>query len=373
MYLRGKGTIGDLLGDLVAYRSLRPCDERLAAFPVPRVAPRKIEPSYAQAVGELLRHARRLETPGAQLRRLIVVGDNAPTDGTAFTHLRAVNGWSGTALIVDEQPEATGTPRYAGAPEDGLLLLSRWSQLHDWAESPAAVPVDEATAVLLDIDKTLLGARGRNDGVIDRARAVAMREVIAARLGAAFDEEAFERARQRFNAREFHGLTGDNQDYVAYLCLVVASGAIRGVEIEAAVQKGTLTTMAEFVAMVEAALGAAPAALHAAHQEIAARIAAGDPTPFKEFRAREYQETVERMGCDQDIDIAVRLREELLLTGEVLDVARRWQREGALLFALSDKPDEASLPSEAERQQGYRPLHRTTANIVDSRQSAVGS
>ncbi len=373
MYVTGSGTIGDLLGDLVAYRSLRPCDERLADVPIPSIAPRKIEPEYARVVAALLQRARDLEAPGVEIRRIIVVGDNPPSDGAAFEHLCALTGWQGTALIVDERP-APGHPESPDAgeaqppsTEQPQLLLSHWSQLREWAHSDAGKGIDERTVVLLDIDKTLLGARGRNDAVIDDARGVAMRATVAAKLGPAFDGEAFDRARQTFNAREFHKLTGDNQDYVAYMCLVVAGGVFSTDEFQAAIMRGEITSIAQLVAAVETAAGAGAQRLRAAHAVVAERIAAGDPTPFKEFREREYAETVGRMGQVAPMNIEERLRMELVLTGEVLDVARQWQSQGALIFALSDKPDEAALPSPELRQQGYHPLHWTATHIIDSR------
>jgi len=89
-------------------------------------------------------------------------------------------------------------------------------------------------------------------------------------------------------------------------------------------------------------------------------VAAGDPTPFKEFRRREYLATVARLGhLADDAPIEVRLREEILITQEVREAALTARRRGALVFGLSDKPDEASLPTEEARARGLQPLHRT--------------
>ena len=375
MHVSGWSTIGDLLGDLVAYRSLRPCDARLADFPVPGIPPRKIEPEYARAVADLLQRARRLDAPGTPIRRLIVVGDNAPTDGAAFENLRVLTGWEGIALIVDERSPAgdqSASARPARAAQgsaeadNGQLLLSRWSDLPEWAAIQGAV--DEGTVVLLDIDKTLLGARGRNDAAIDAARTRAMRAAVAASLGDRVDDEVFETARQTFNRREFHGLTGDNQDYVAYLCLIASSGVWTTDELCRAIKSGEVRSIDQLVAAVDRAGGPAAERLRVAHQAIAERIHARDPTPFKDFRIREYIETIGQMNGGQDGDLEVRLHEEITLTGEVLDVARQWQACGALLFALSDKPDEAALPTPELSAQGYRPLHWTYARVVVSGQ-----
>jgi hypothetical protein len=359
VYVTGSGTIGDLLGDMIAYRSLRPCDGRLASFRAPAVAPRKIDIAYAQVVGQLLQQARYLEAPDTQIQQIIMIGDNAPTDGAAFDNLCAVNGWSGTALIVSEQPD--GTVARAEMDAAGHLYLGRWSALRGWAQSAR---VDQATVVLVDVDKTLLGARGRNDAVIDCARAVAMREAIAEMLGGDSDPGIFEEARRTFNDRAFHTLTGDNQDYVAYLALVVASGMWTTARLASAIRNGEFVTIDALIARVEAANGQVAARLQAVQRPIVERIRLGDPTPFKAFREREFLETVARMNLPADLAIETRLGEELLLTGEVIEAAETLRRRGALLFALSDKPDEAALPTPALRAANYVHLHHTPTHIV---------
>jgi hypothetical protein len=99
-------------------------------------------------------------------------------------------------------------------------------------------------------------------------------------------------------------------------------------------------------------------------QQFAGLVAAGDPTPFKAFRRREFDETAALLGSFRD-DAAPEtlLREELVLTAEVWKTARRWQARGALLFGLSDKPDEAALPVEGSDTE---PLHRIRTHIVGS-------
>ena len=367
VYVTGSGTIGDLLGDLVAYRSLRPFDPRLADVHIPSAIPRKVEASYARVVGELLRAARYFDAREVELRRLIVVGDNGPSDGVACDNLCAAGGWSGDALIVAESAHATS---FTG-PEMSTAgvrhwSLSHWSQLRDWAAGPSSLGIDETTVVLIDVDKTLLGARGRNDAVIDEARAAAMRAVCAEVLGEHFNSDAFENARQVFNDRTYHRLTGDNQDYVAYISLVAASGVVDVAQLAESIRQGTIATPSDLVAAFDVSIGPDAGPLRVIHSTIAERIASGDPTPFKEFRAREYEETATRMGRKDSSDVDALLRKAIVLTGEVLDVARQWKQQGALLFALSDKPDEAAVPPPALAQQGYQPLHRTPTYIVDS-------
>jgi hypothetical protein len=55
---------------------------------------------------------------------------------------------------------------------------------------------------------------------------------------------------------------------------------------------------------------------------------------------------------------------EIVITQEVREMALRWREAGALLFGLSDKPDEASIPRDGLAAEGYEPIHRTKAHVV---------
>jgi hypothetical protein len=45
-------------------------------------------------------------------------------------------------------------------------------------------------------------------------------------------------------------------------------------------------------------------------------------------------------------------------------VARHLRESGVLVFGLSDKPDEASIPLPEDARRGYRAIHRTPMKIV---------
>jgi len=117
--------------------------------------------------------------------------------------------------------------------------------------------------------------------------------------------------------------------------------------------------------------GSLPVNLRHIHDSIYAFVRQGDPTPFKAFRQNEYQITVGRMGyMDEDAPVAELLAHELVITQEVQEMALRWRAQGAILFGLSDKPDEASIPPEELAAQGYRPIHRTETHAVGDDRSA---
>jgi hypothetical protein len=45
-------------------------------------------------------------------------------------------------------------------------------------------------------------------------------------------------------------------------------------------------------------------------------------------------------------------------------LALDWAKRGALVFGLSDKPDEASIPTPELAKQGFQPIHSTPTHIV---------
>jgi hypothetical protein len=188
---------------------------------------------------------------------------------------------------------------------------------------------------------------------------------VAGILGEAFDSAVFQRAYDLLNAPEFHPFTADNQDYLAYICLILGSGLYALEQVIDEVRRGKLASFRQFIDAVERRAGELPAALRAVHHGIYTNVQAGDPTPFKPFRRNEYLETVSRMGCLGDDTPAERLlSEEIVITQEVRRMAFTWRQRGALLFGLSDKPDEASLPTPELAARGYQPIHRTETHVV---------
>jgi len=370
----GLTSVSEFVGDRIVYRNLDAADARLPRLAEMRTKvripantiPRKSEADYARVIVHLLRLARALDAPGTSISRLIFVGDTRLNDGTAFTNICRAGNWPGVAFIGAEkaaraQAEVTALDGYP------LYLANRWTLLAEFDAfcREQGFPVDESTAVVLDLDKTTLGARGRNDRVIDAARVAAVRRTVGDLLGAAFDPERFQTAYDQLNQPEFHPFTADNQDYLAYICLIVGSGLYeRDVLIEE-VRAGRMQAFAQFIHAVDGRAADLPANLRALHGDIYALVQAGDPTPFKAFRYNEYRETVGRMGV-LSLDAAPEdlLAREICLTHEVRELMLDWRDRGALLFALSDKPDEASMPPVDLRAAGYVPIHQTLTHVV---------
>lgn len=371
----GRATVSEFLGDLVVYRNLAPMDARLPSLDALRATvglppgriPRKSEPDYAQVIVHMLRKARALYESGTAIERLIFVGDTRLNDGTAYANICQAGGWPGLAFIGSETTEPPSVEVVSTETGEPLYLSNRWAALDDFDRYCAAqgLPVDERAAVIVDLDKTALGARGRNAHVIDQARVQAVRDTVADLLGAAFSEAAFREAYDQLNQVEFHPFTTDNQDYLAYICLILGSGLYDLATLVSAIRNGQISSFEQFISQVDERTNALPAALADIHGDIYTHVQAGDPTPFKAFRRNEYLTTVGRMGQLEDTAaVETLLADEIVLTQEVRALALDWRARGALLFGLSDKPDEASVPTPELVAQGYVPIHQTETHAV---------
>ena len=378
MEVYGMSSASEFLDGRIVYRNLKPADARLPGLqaivpclglPEGRV-PRKHELDYARVVAYLLQAARRLERPelaGKPLKRLFFVGDSELLDGTAFDNLCEVQGWHGVGFIGSETSDPP-TPRTVSLASGRVLYLAnRWTGLQEFDQhcTQAGLPVDEQSAVVIDLDKTILGARGRNSQLIDRARSQAMEQTIADLMGKRFDPQAFYAVYRQFNQTAYHPFTSDNQDYLAYICLMVLTGAVQASRLAEAVASGELSDFYQFAAQMDRQSGEMPVDIARLHRDVWKRVQEGDPTPFKAFRRREYTLTVSWMGhLPASSSVEQLLSEEIVLTQEVRQMALHWQAQGALLFALSDKPDEASVPTEEQASQGYLALHRKPTHVV---------
>jgi hypothetical protein len=126
-----------------------------------------------------------------------------------------------------------------------------------------------------------------------------------------------------------------------------------------------MASFRQFIGEADGRAGQLPGRLQEIHDEVFGLVKEGDPTPFKAFRHNEYETTVGRMGwLDDGAAVEVLLAKEIVITQEVREAALAWREKGSLLFGLSDKPDEASIPREALAAQGYRAIHRMESHAV---------
>ena len=370
----GRSAVSEFLGDNIIYRNLVPIDQDIPGLADLREAaglrsncvPRKTTPEYAGVVASMLRHVSNQRNPKSPIKKVVFIGDTHLNDGTAFRNICRAGDWDGLAFIAAEKDGPAQFEVEEGQP-GGIILANRWSALEEFAKYCAKMDfqIDDQTVVLLDLDKTTLGARGRNDKVIDQVRIEAANLTISELLGDDFNEEFFSTAYQRLNQPEFHPFTGDNQDYLVYICMILGSALCDLETLVTDVEVGKMVSFEQFLIFSEENKEKLPSNQRRVHDSVFYLVQEGDPTPFKDFRRQEFILTVSHMGqLPKDAPIEELLKREITITREVRQAALNWREQGAVLFGLSDKPDEASIPDPELASQGFKPIHRVETTVL---------
>lgn len=371
----GRAALADFFGDMVIYRNLEPLEKKLAGVKsagyrmglTSDTIPRKFEPEYAKAALWFAEEAQRLRRVSATLREVLFIGDTLLNDGQAYRNLVKVSGWQGACFIGADRLEHV--PAVEIQEKDRLYNANRWSALGEWIAWVAdqGFTLDQRTFLVVDIDKTILGAKGRNDSVIDKARLEGIYHTMDAVLGDDFDRAAFEQQYTFLNRARYHNLTADNQDYLAYICLVVNTGLIRFEELLDEIDSGSLNDFEQLLRWVDSRLmsrSGITEAFRQVHEAVGASLRVGDPTPFKQFRREEFVSTVSHMGnMAEDAALDTILREEIVLTEEICELAEHLKARGCLLLCLSDKPFEASCPTR-QLAANFLPVHRMVTHRI---------
>lgn len=366
MITHGLSRLSEFLGDRVIYRNLVCQDPNLPGYRElclqlglnPGQLPRKSEPAYGRVVALLLEKAQEHDHPGMSLRSLIFIGDTRLNDGSAFTNITHAGHWQGIAFIGSEKSQPAVIER-DNSFELPLYNANHFSLLKDFPMlcRQHNIHIGADCAVVLDLDKTSLGARGRNDKAIDRARTRAAEDVVRSIARESFNEQLFKESYELFNQVSFHEFTTDNQDYLVYITLLVSMGVITGNELAEQVRSGFLRSFAAFANKIQALQPQLPTPLQEVQSEFYRSFQHGDPTPFKAFRRKEYLNTIQAMHTPAQIGEEM-LLETICITQEVREFALMCKEAGCLLFGLSDKPDEASLPTVELAEAGWLPLHK---------------
>lgn len=371
----GRAALSDYFGDFVIYRNLEPLDRRMAGLksayyrmglPSERI-PRKLEPDYAKAAVWLAKQGQRLRGESTELSEVVFVGDTLHNDGQAYANIVEVSGWEGSCAIGRACPDEDLVVDID--EDDAVYCVNRWSALGDWVKwtIDRGLHLDQRTVAVIDIDKTALGAKGRNDHVINAARLEGIFRTMVDVLGDDFDRELFEKEYAELNRARYHFLTADNQDYLAYICLVLNAGLVSFEEILKEVEDGSLANFEQFLRWVDTRFKINPGAgerLRQSHEAVLASVRTGDPTPFKHFRRQEFVATVARMGnVSDDAPVETMLDDEITLTNEVAELSVWLAERGCLMICLSDKPDEASVP-DPRVSPDMPPVHRAQTHLV---------
>ncbi|NTU81677.1 MAG: hypothetical protein HGA45_20245 [Chloroflexales bacterium] len=346
-----RATIANLTADTVVYRDLEPCDPTLPRLAALRARlgmaggppPRKRDLAYAQVI-QALAHEAQAARGAPPLRALAVIGDTE-NDRLLAAHLRTLGELAAYGFIGEDRPVAPEALVW----QDDTATATRWHLLGPWAAQLERQGVEWShTALLVDIDKTLLGPRGCSDGAIDDARAEGALAV-AASLMPSLNVPRFRRVYGELCRKEWHSFTLDNQDYVVATALLIGSGALDLEELRAQVEGGD---PGGFAGALAATADLVPPGLAPLHAELRARVAEGDPTPFKAFRRAELTATLDRMADGR-----------LTLCGALFNLCQSLADRGALCMAASDKPTESAMPSAEQAAAGVLPLHHTPAIV----------
>ncbi len=370
----GRACLADFCEDWVVYRNLEPLDRRIPGIKNAFYAmelrseliPRKQERDYAKAAVWFTNEIQRVRGQRVPVGELLFLGDTLFNDGQAYANMIDVSGWKGACFIGAERPEQETSTRIE---EGNVTIANRWGMLADWivALKEQGFKLDAGTMAIIDIDKTALGAKGRNDKVIDRARLAGIYRTMDAVLGSDFDQAVFEEHYNELNRARYHKLTADNQDYLAYICMVLNTRIMSLEELVSEVDSASMEDFEQFIRWVDSRLMINPSAsiaLREVHEAVIASVRNGDPTPFKRFRRQEFISTMEHMGNMPDSATVTELLEnEITITEEVYQLAMWLKSRGCAILCLSDKPDEASRPH-ARVSPDLLPLHRAVTHRV---------
>ena len=172
MRVYGRASVSEFLGDRIVYRNLQPYDPSLPGLAdlgkklglAQGTIPRKHELGYARVILQILEHAWRQEGGKKRIERMIFVGDTRLLDGTAFANLCQAGELPGLAFIGSENDRAATVEMTTTENGQGIYLANRWPALEDFDRYCAkqGLMIDERAAVVIDLDKTAIGARGRN-------------------------------------------------------------------------------------------------------------------------------------------------------------------------------------------------------------------
>ncbi len=364
-------SLSALIEDLIIYRSLTPLDPRLPGLPElqarldlpPGPAPRRTAPEYGRLVAQLLQAARALDRPHTSLKNLIYIGDTLFGDSTTFHHLCAGGKWTGWAFIGQDNLHYPPEIKIEG----DIYQSNRWETLPKFINLIATqkCPFDESTVLVIDMDKSFIGARGRNDEAINAARIDGLGQTIAELLGPRFNRAAFWNAYHTLDQAIYHPFTTDNQDYIAYLCLMVSAGVLDLETLTRQIAEEIYPHATDCIADLNRQRNQiAITGLLDIHEEVWQGVQTGDPTPFKTFRYNEYLTTLRRFGPLPGNPTEELLTQHIVITEEIWKTALRIKEQGGLIFVISDKPDEAARPTPAQSAAGLQPLHRQKTALV---------
>jgi len=344
-------SVRDIFGDNIVLRDLEPRNAKIRGLSkifdkleIPEgVVPRKNEPVYA-AVVESFVH----DLCEGQAKGIVYVGDTIFNDGSVIKNLRT-RGHEIVGFICNERKEASLGDFMLG----DIILAENWSSI--WKALREAlrrgISIGPELVAIFDLDQTVYAAKGRHDEPLKRARLEAVHALLRDIVGEPwYDIVRVERLYREFDSDNYHALTRDNQDYVVFLALVGCLGFYDIEDIKKRLADPTasmLVLIEDTMVKVEQLKGHEDVKrIQQLIKEIYFNARAGDQTPCKTFRQGEYCTTYKWMSGDVQGDETLEVSQRIPVTLEIVDLIEFLRAKGVSIFALSDRPVEATEPSE---------------------------
>ncbi len=330
MYKREK--LNTVFKDYIVLRELNPIRKDLPQFKETKkalnlnVLPRKKDVLYAKVLGYIFKSV-------GNFKKILYLGDTLMSDGSVIRNF-VKNGEFKTYGIITR--ESGDRKMEAG---DAFIFSTRWDSLMKAIKKAEemGVSLDENTVLVVDIDKTAIGARGRNDKAIDKARMDAILQITGDIFGS-IDEEKFFKIYNRVNTKDLFRITGDNQDIISAVSILIYSGAADFNMFE------SVNNAADFLETARTRVKINR--LKEITEKVYTNVKNHNPTAFPLFRKTEFLKTIDRMDFLKDESMPEKLlSEEILITGEVFNAALYAKERGALVFGVSDKPALSTMPS----------------------------
>jgi hypothetical protein len=239
MQIYGRHAVANIFRSFVAYRNIRPIDARLPGLISPNTQPRRRRRSLCQCGDDDF--ARPIVT-SSRIQRFMMIGDTRQSDGGTYLTIAKRSGWQGAAFICDEK--RSKDPFYGISNDAGVYTSNRWRHIDAFA---AQHVVDQHTAIPIDLDKTFIGARGRNHQLIDAARLTALKSAVTTVLGNNYNDAVFSETYHRFNQPRFHRFTGDNQDFLAFICVMAGGWCVTPDGLQSMLEQGIMRDFSHYV------------------------------------------------------------------------------------------------------------------------------
>jgi len=206
------------------------------------------------------------------------------------------------------------------------------------------------TVVIIDIDKTLIGARGRNDRALDKARMDAIIS-LAGEIFGEIDIDRFEFVYSEMNKKNMHPFTQDNQDTVAIMSIVFYGDYYNLERFIKEFYDVKWANPLDFLNFIN--ISKEDKAFEFV-EEVKENLRMQHPTSFPTFRKRELYYTLNRMDfLPDETDVNDLINEEIMITKEVFEIGFLAKSKGSLVFGLSDKPELSSIPEDKSGEPIY--------------------